>query len=119
MILLSNLKSTKPFVILLHELYLMASTPSPSLPDTLTKEEKEQIQREVKEAIEEARSEIDWDQIKAEMDEALEDIDWDQMKMDMADFHVQIDSMFTDFDLDIDDDLDIDIDVDVDVDSNR
>ncbi len=107
--------------------------------DTLTQEEKKQIDREVEEAIagidwevikmdvkvsiEEAMAEIDWEKMKSDIDEAqrsateaMKEIDWEDIRKEMEEVRVNIDLMMKDFQIDMDLDMDSDIDVDVDVD---
>ena len=91
--LLSQQESSAPMENL--EDFNMAVLPLlPSLPDTLTREEKEIIREEVREAMEEAQADIDWDEIMEDFEEArnaaIEDIDWEQIKQDMEEVRLDI-----------------------------
>ncbi len=93
--------------------------------DTLTQEEKKQIDREVEEAIagidweeikidvkvsiEEAMAEIDWEKMKSDIDEAqrsateaMKEIDWEDIRKEMEEVRVNIDLMMKDFQIDVD-----------------
>jgi hypothetical protein len=79
-------------------------------PDTISREEKQRI----KEQVEEAMAEIDWEQMKKDMEDlrsnVLEEIDWEKMKKEMEEIRVKIDLMFEDLDLDFETDRESDID---------
>ena len=77
-----------------EDLHMLVLPRLPSLPDTLTQEEKEKIREEVREAIEEARASIDWDEVMEDFEKArnaaMEDIDWEQIKKDMEEVRLNI-----------------------------